>query len=359
MGPKHGLVIGKFYPPHLGHHHLVRTAARACEQVTVVVLASVVESIPLASRVAWMREVHAEDGNVTVVGAMDENRVDLEDEEIWQAHVSIMKHAVRSTTALPVDAVFTSEQYGDELARRFEARHVPVDPERGEFPISGSAVRRDPVAAWKFLAPPVRGWLAKRVVLIGAESTGKSTLAADLAATLRSRGGAFAQTRWVAEYGREHAEAKLAAAPAGTPMEDVVWSSGDFAAIAQSQSAREDAEARAGGPILICDTDAFATSVWHERYMGAPSREVDAIAAQRVPALYLLTHHDDVPFAQDGTRDGEKIRAWMTTRMEERLRSENRPFRWIRGTREPRTRSALSAIDDLLATGWNLAPPRG
>ena len=60
MIPKHGLVIGKFYPPHLGHHLLVNTAAAACERVTVVVLAASVESIPLATRVKWMREIHAD-----------------------------------------------------------------------------------------------------------------------------------------------------------------------------------------------------------------------------------------------------------------------------------------------------------
>jgi len=38
MTARHGLVIGKFYPPHAGHHLLVRTAARACERVTVIVL---------------------------------------------------------------------------------------------------------------------------------------------------------------------------------------------------------------------------------------------------------------------------------------------------------------------------------
>ncbi len=359
MIPKHGLVIGKFYPPHLGHHLLVNTAANACERVTVVVLAASVESIPLATRVKWIREIHAGSRNVTVVGAMDENRIDLEDPAIWDAHVAIMREAARTVSPTPVDAVFTSEVYGDELARRFEARHVPVEPDRRSVPISGTVVRRDPVAAWAFLAPAVRGGLAKRVVLIGAESTGKTTLAADLAAALRDRGGAHETTRWVHEYGREHADAKLAAVLPGGRIEDVTWSSCDFETIARTQSAREDACAQEGGPILLCDTDAFATSVWHERYMGAPSAEVDAIAATHIPSLYLLTHHEDVPFTQDGTRDGERIRAWMTGRMEERLRATGRPYVWIRGSRAERQQVALGAIDALVANGWNLAPPLG
>ncbi|WP_169791092.1 adenylyltransferase/cytidyltransferase family protein, partial [Streptomyces katrae] len=54
----HGLVLGKFYPPHAGHHHLVRTAQDQCERLTVLVCAASVESVPLADRVAWMREEH-------------------------------------------------------------------------------------------------------------------------------------------------------------------------------------------------------------------------------------------------------------------------------------------------------------
>lgn len=54
----HGLVLGKFYPPHAGHHHLVRTARDRCERLTVLVCAASVESVSLADRVAWMREAH-------------------------------------------------------------------------------------------------------------------------------------------------------------------------------------------------------------------------------------------------------------------------------------------------------------
>ena len=68
----HGLVVGKFYPPHAGHHYLIRTAARQCDKVSVIVAASQVESIPLVDRVAWLREEHAADRNVVIVGVLDD-----------------------------------------------------------------------------------------------------------------------------------------------------------------------------------------------------------------------------------------------------------------------------------------------
>src|SRR3954447_12058344 len=65
---RHGLVFGRFYPPHEGHHRLIETAAARCDRITVAVLASPEESIPLASRLAWMRSAHAGQPYVRIVG---------------------------------------------------------------------------------------------------------------------------------------------------------------------------------------------------------------------------------------------------------------------------------------------------
>ena len=74
MTYEHGLVLGKFYPPHLGHHHLVRTAAAQCRRLTVLVEAASVESISLADRVSWLRQVHP---GVQVVGTRCDVPVDM------------------------------------------------------------------------------------------------------------------------------------------------------------------------------------------------------------------------------------------------------------------------------------------
>lgn len=365
MRPRHGLVIGKFYPPHAGHHLLIRTAAATCARVTVVVMASSVESLPLATRVAWLREVHAGEPTVTVVGVVDDHPVDYGSDTAWRAHVALMVEGARRASAVPIDAVFTSEGYGEELGRRLGARHVSVDPRRQLAPVSATLVRTDPVAAWDQLAAPVRGGLARRVVVVGAESTGKTTLAEGLASCLRRCGGSHGLTRWVGEYGRDYTVAQLAQARAeaqlqGRPapeMDALVWPSSSFIEIATEQNRREDEAARLGGPVLICDTDAFATGIWHERYVGSRSAEVEALG--RVHPLYLLTHPDDVPFQQDGLRDGEHLRSWMTGVFASRLASTGRRWRWVRGGREERVEVALSAVNELLADGLGLAKPLG
>ena len=259
-------------------------------------------------------------------------------------------------------AVVSSEPYGAELARRFGAVCLNLDLGRGLVAISGTRVRADPVAHWSLLAEPVRGGLAKRVVVVGAESTGTTTLARDLTAALRAREG-HGETRWVPEHGRQFtvealAHARLEAQLAGLPtpgMAELPWPTPAFEVIAAEQNRLEDAAARLGGPVLVCDTDAWTTGLWHERYRGARSPEVDARA--RHHPLYLLTDATDVPFEQDGVRDGEQIRTWIQARLVEDLTSTGRRWLTASGTRAERVAAALAGVDALLAEGWGLADP--
>lgn len=319
---RHGLVLGKFYPFHAGHQLLVRAASAQCERLTVQVLACSAETVPLDVRVALVREEHPE---VDVVGGMDEAEVDFDSPAAWDAHMEVI-------TALldePVDAAFTSDAYGAELARRLGATWVQVNPDRAALPVSGTAVRSDVAGHWWALSAPVRAWLARRVVVVGAESTGTTTLSLDLAAALGSG--------WVGEFGREWSAER----PGGL---SAPWHTAEFDLVAREQARREDEAARhTPVPWLVCDTDALATSVWHERYVGGTSPSVQAFAESRPPTLYVLTS-DDVPFVQDGMRDGEHLRGWMTARFREVLDAQTVPWLEVRGSREERVAQVLAAL---------------
>ncbi|HEU4948272.1 MAG TPA: AAA family ATPase [Kribbella sp.] len=368
----HGLVIGKFYPPHLGHHHLVSRAAEQTERLTVLVLASAVESIPLGDRVAWLTEVHRErrgEVNVSVIGGRCDVPVDLGSETVWTAHVAVMQSVVAAHTDVPVDAVFSSEVYGDELASRLGAAHVLVDPARTTVPVSGTAVRGDLASGWGLLHPVVRAGLATRVVVVGAESTGTTTVSRALADHYRARGGIWSETRWVPEHGRDYTVEKLqstqlAARANCDPLprlEDLVWDAADFEQIAATQNRLEDEAAAAGSPLVVCDTDAFATSVWEYRYAGADSHGASTapVPGGWSPRLYLVTDHTGVPFVQDGWRDGEHIRTQMTAWFLERLTRAGHSWVLLTGSLSERLELAVCVTDEALSRGARLADPLG
>ena len=317
-----GLVIGKFYPPHRGHKHLIDTGRAQVDELTVIVCGKEDQRPGGADRAAWLQEIHP-DARVLLV----DDCLDPDDSRAWA------EYSVQCLGFVP-DVVFTSEEYGERFAHFLGCRHVLVDHARRAMPISGTQVRADPLGSWEFLEPPVRGYYAKRICLVGAESTGKTTLARRLADHYG--------TVWVPEFGREFSERKLAQDGA------YHWTSEEFATIARTQCEREDAAARRANRVLICDTDAFATGVWHQRYLGGRSAAVEAIAAaHRCPDLYLVTDVD-TPFVQDGTRDGEAIRGWMHGTFLEELRRWNRPYRLIHGPFPERFRTAVEVVDEVL-----------
>lgn len=321
---KLGFIVGKFYPPHLGHKHLIDSARRQVDRLIVMIAHHPSQSIPGELRKAWLEEIHP-DCEIHLVP--DE----LADDSRQWAEFTI-QHLGRSP-----DVVFSSEAYGPEYAGLMGARHVMIDQKRRTVPVSGTIVRRAPLENLHFLAPCVRAYFVKRVVLIGAESTGKTSLAKQLVEHF--------STDWVPEYGREHWERKISGMSFDDP--NIGWTREEFVHIARQQQRRENEMARSANRVLICDTNAFATGTWYERYEGKRDSEVDAIGKADKVDLYLLTA-PDVPFVQDGVRDGEHIRDWMHDRFKEQLLSGDVPVVELAGTYSTRNARAIKEVEKLL-----------
>ncbi|MBK5256119.1 MAG: AAA family ATPase [Vicinamibacteria bacterium] len=319
-----GFVVGKFYPPHRGHKLLIDQARAQVDQLIVMLAHHPAQTIPGEVRRAWLEEIHPD------------CRIHLVPDELEDDSSQWAEFTVRHLGRAP-DVVFSSEDYGPVFAGLMGSRHVMVDRARLAMPVSATQVRRWPLRYLDFLEPCVRAWFIKRVVLIGAESTGKTTLAQRLAE--------YFKTEWVPEFGREHWERKLAARGVQDPPPQ--WTKDEFLEIAAEQQSRENAAARRANRVLFCDTNAFATGTWHERYQRDRDPRVDAIGACDRVDLYLQTG-PDVPFVQDGFRDGELIRNWMDRRFAEQLAVGTAPVARLDGPYETRFERALGAVSRLL-----------
>ena len=132
-------------------------------------------------------------------------------------------------------------------------------------------------------------------------------------------------------------------------MDDLVWTSAEFTRIAARQTAELD-RASLECSLVVADTDALATSVWHDRYVGGPHQAALDLADMTPPDLYLLTTPDGVPFVDDGLRDGEHVRARMTRAFEVALDASSVPWASISGDRHTRLQKSAQMIDTLLTT---------
>jgi HTH-type transcriptional repressor of NAD biosynthesis genes len=324
-----GLVVGKFDPPHRGHAFVIDTACGHCERVIVCVFDAPGQLTPAGLRAQWLRELHPGVDVRVLAGVPEFDRTDPQ---------GVARSAVRIAAIVRdalgderVDVLFTSEAYGEIFAGALGARHHSVDRDRSLVPCTGTMVRRSHDRALDCLEPVVRASFVPRVCVAGAESTGKSTLCERLAA--------YYHAPLVTEYGRDYTLER--ARTVGTAK----WSSDEFFHIAFEQQRREDEAARRAERVLICDTDALATRIWHEFYLHmAPSRW--PLPPSRI-ALYLLPY-PDVPFVADEIREGEHRRYWMHEKFLAALAQRGTPYVVLEGTYDQRYGHAVAAIDRLL-----------
>lgn len=174
----------------------------------------------------------------------------------------------------------------------------------------------------------------RKIVLFGPESTGKTTLAAQLAAHYG--------TVWVPEFSRFYQE-QQGAAP-GLP---------DVMPIAEGQL-RWEAEARPrANRLLICDTDILETKVYSEAYNGAAPPALLRMVAAHLGDFYLLADVD-LPWVPDGIRDRPDAREEMYHRFRRELQTRHLPFEAIAGNASERLEKAIRAIDAFLQTKEDL-----
>ncbi len=149
------------------------------------------------------------------------------------------------------------------------------------------------------------------VVIAGAESTGKTTLAKDLVRHYRKLGGAFAKTQWVPEYGRDYTIKLIEEQGLLEDQPDAEVRSAEWGASRTSRSSPASSSAwrmrrpHPGSPLMIADTDAPGDPALGERRYLGPDCTPRATRVPVIPprALWLLADYRDVPFTQDGIRD--------------------------------------------------------
>jgi len=151
-----GLVIGKFMPPHAGHLYLYGVAQAQVDELYIVLFSKLDEPISGELRLAWLRELVPQ---AAIWHVTREQRVDFADAAAWDFWVS----AIRDVLPREPDVVFSSEGYGNELARRLGARHVAVDPSRRRVPVSATQIRARPLTYWRYLPAPVRRYYMLRL----------------------------------------------------------------------------------------------------------------------------------------------------------------------------------------------------
>jgi nicotinamide riboside kinase len=173
------------------------------------------------------------------------------------------------------------------------------------------------------------------IAIVGAESTGKTTLARELAAALAVDGQRVAHVdEALREFCLQHNR---------TPRAD------EQAAIARAQSHRIEQAARTHA-LVVADTSALMVAIYSQLLFDDRSLLAEALAAQARYRVTLLTALD-LPWVADGfIRDGAHVRAPVDTLLRDALHGAGVPYAVVCGNGEQRLHNAQRAVAAALQT---------
>ncbi|MBV7530274.1 AAA family ATPase [Chitinophaga sp. sic0106] len=322
-----GFVFGKFLPFHKGHEAMIRFARAACDHLTILVCCSNTELISPAIRKSWISSTLA-DLTALDIRIYSYNEEQLANTSVASETVSAAWAEVFSSLLPNVTLLVTSEPYGEYVAGFMGIRHLPFNPDRSEVPVAASLIRNNLPAYWSYLPPAVKATLALKVVLLGTESTGKSTLTDKLAAYF-------------------HGTAVQEAA------RDIIPDSNEFTVkdlytVANVHAARIDAAVQGDSPLIFIDTDVYITISYGLHFYDTRLDLAASVFDSNRADLYLYLNND-VPYYQDGTRLEQSERDELDAAHRRILKEHNIFYREISGSWEERLQVAIALVSTAYA----------
>lgn len=326
-----GLVLGKFAPLHKGHQFLIEYARERVNKLYVLVYEDDgICGVPLKDRANWIRNIYPK---IIVIEGHNSPTVEGKTIEIQK----IQEDYILSVIPEKITDFFSSEWYGEHVAAVLGARNWLVDPARTNVPISATKIRANRFLALEFLAPTVNRDFVKRVVFLGGESTGKSTLCNLCAKTY--------ETGFVGEYGREYWIKNR--------DEKGMLSATQLVELAQNHIQDEDNILSTCPGVCFIDTNAFITKLFCEHYnLKVPEELNRLVSLEKNRYDLFIVCADDIPFIQDGTRNDENLRKEFQRKIINHLRENYLRYYMVYGGLEKR----LIEMKGILAKEFGIFP---
>jgi HTH-type transcriptional repressor of NAD biosynthesis genes len=282
-------------------------------------------------RYRWIYQLTKHIGNVKIITLEDEAASKAEyDEKYWQSDADKVKAAVGK----PIDVVFCGSDYDENS---FWNKCYP-DSKLYIFPrndISSTEIRKDPYAHWDWIPNIAKLYYVKKVLLMGGESTGKSTLTINLANRFN--------TNYIDEAGRDISERS------GT---DMMMLSEDFTEILLQHKLNEIKAIEHSNKVIFEDTDALITQFFMG-FLEDPGIEKNKALSDAIDALnsydLILFMEPDVEFVQDGDRSEEirDNREKYSDQIKDLILSHGKRFVTVSGSYEERYEKAIAEVSKL------------
>jgi HTH-type transcriptional repressor of NAD biosynthesis genes len=287
---KKGLFVGKFVAYHKGHQHYINKFAANCEKLNLVLCSNTrTDKVHYSIRKKWIED----DLNSGLVNAKNKIDFHLSLEDHITPYPDGIKEWCRHIENLvgKVDVIFGNDDYVRECAREFGAYYCSPDQQRNSFNISSTKIYTSGLKYYDFLAEVSKPYFNKKVLLVGPESTGKSTLAKKLAVYFKGK--------YIEEYGRSYEEFMIK--KYNRPCTQ--WGQDDYEFIAQRQNEMITEANDKPSKLLFVDTDALITQIYYQLYLNTDaSNKIDKIIKSQNFDLIMFLDHQSTEWVHDGLR---------------------------------------------------------
>jgi len=319
-------VFGKFLPFHKGHEAMISFALTKCDFLSVLVCCDNEENINGQVRKKWIETTFVGTKNMEVKILSYDNRL-LPNTSQTSSNVSeIWSHEFKKRYP-DYNLLITSEPYGELVADFMSIKHIAFDLDKSRHPISASAIRKDLISNWHYLPNAVKPYFAIKVVILGTESTGKTTLAGQLAKHYNSS--------FVLEAGRE------------LIPDSTNFAFEDLNVVANEHAKRIDEAIFGNSPLIIIDTDVHITKSYAKFAFDRDLHVNDHVYNTNKADLYLYLNND-APYYQDGTRLNKTARDLLDQSHRDVLADHQIKLVEISGNWQNRLDQAISEITKLI-----------
>ncbi len=306
---------------------MIEFALSKCDILTVLVCSSDEEHISGDTRKRWIDDCFSMQNNIEVK-VFEYKESELPNTSESSREVSKTWSDIFSKLLPDHSLVITSEDYGDYVAVFMGIQHIAFDKKKELFPVSATLIRHDLFTYWSYLPGSVRKGLAVKVVILGTESTGKSTLTQQLAEHYNCTA--------VHEAGRD------------LIPDSNNFNIDDLQLVAKEHANRIDKATCGTSPLLIIDTDINITQSYSWYFFQKQLEIATNIINSNKADLYLYLKND-VNHIQDGTRLSETHRNQLDISHRQVLNNNDIQFIEIAGSWYERLNIATTAIDNLIA----------